>query len=60
MKQNFVIAEFLTKIEKLEEEGRPGTASYYRCAMNRISKFSKQNLRFGDITVEWLKEMKRI
>jgi integrase/recombinase XerD len=53
-KQNSLSAEFQTKIEKLELEGRPGTASSYRCALNSIEKFTSLNMKFGDITPEWL------
>jgi integrase len=58
-KQNSIISEFLTKIESLEEEGRPGTASAYRCAMNSIAKFTKIDLKFGDITPDWLRKYER-
>lgn len=57
--RNSIISEFLTKIESLEEEGRPGTASAYRCAMNSIQKFTRLNLRFGDITPDWLQRYER-
>jgi len=58
--QNSVISEFEAKIESLETEGRPGTASAYRCAMNSIKKYTKLRLRFGDITPDWLKRYERL
>jgi len=58
-KQNSLIPEFLSKIDNLEAEGRPGTASSYRCAVNSIQKFTKLNLKFGDVTPEWLMKYER-
>jgi integrase len=58
-KQNSVISEFISKIDMLEKEGRPGTASAYRCAKNSIEKFTKVNLKFSDITVDWLKRYEK-
>lgn len=58
-KQNSLLVEMLTKIKDLEEEGRIGSASSYRCAYNAIRRFTKQDLKFGDITVEWLNRFER-
>jgi integrase len=52
--QNSIKVAFNSKIERLEEEGRPGTASAYRCAINSIQKFTNIDLKFGNITPEWL------
>ncbi|MCJ7449517.1 MAG: site-specific integrase [Bacteroidales bacterium] len=58
-KQNSVLSEFYSKIDRLEEEGRPGTASAYRCAINSIQKFTSLNLKFADISPEWLRKYER-
>lgn len=55
-KQNSVFVELLARIERLESEQRPGTASSNRCAYNNMRRFTKSDLKFGDITVEWLQK----
>jgi integrase/recombinase XerD len=57
--QNSIVSEYYSKIDKLEEEGRPGTASAYRCAINSITSFTSKDLRFSDITPDWLAKYER-
>jgi integrase/recombinase XerD len=51
-----LISEFLAKIEILEEEGRPSTASSYRCTINSIQKFTRLKLKLSDISASWLQK----
>jgi len=55
-RQNSAISEFYSKIDRLEEEGRVTTASSYRCAVRSIQKYTSKNLKFSDITPDWLRK----
>jgi integrase/recombinase XerD len=55
-RQNSAISEFYSKIDRLEEEGRVNTASSYRCAVRSIQKYTSKNLKFSDITPDWLRK----
>ena len=57
--QNSIKSEYCSKIDLLEEEGRPGTASAYRCALNSIRSFTSRDLKLSDITPEWLGRYER-
>lgn len=51
-----IIDAFNSKINDLNESGRVGSSVWYSCALNSIKKFTSKDLRFSDITVEWLKK----
>ncbi|WP_187261832.1 phage integrase SAM-like domain-containing protein [Pontibacter beigongshangensis] len=52
-----VLAAFKTQIERLQKEGRAGTASSYECAEKSIKTFAnKKSLPFSAITPDFLKE----
>jgi integrase len=56
---NSILSEFAGKIDRLEMEGRPGSASAYRCAINSIKQFTSRDLKFTDITPDWLSRYER-
>jgi integrase/recombinase XerD len=47
---------FDNKIETLTDAGQIGTASSYQCAINSIQKFTTKDLKFSDITLDWVKK----
>jgi integrase/recombinase XerD len=49
-----ILDAFKNKIEDLEKEGKIGTSVWYSCAKNSIEKFTSKDLKFSDITVNWL------
>ncbi|MFC5409116.1 phage integrase SAM-like domain-containing protein [Larkinella bovis] len=53
---NSVFAGFERYIEQLTKEGRAGTGSSYRCALNAIQNYhqSKAPLTYRDVTPQWL------
>ncbi|KAA9349749.1 site-specific integrase [Larkinella humicola] len=53
---NSVFAGFDRYIEQLTNEGRAGTGSSYRCALNAIQNYhqSKALLSYRDVTPQWL------
>lgn len=55
-RKNSILAAFDRKIEDLIRSGQIGTSIYYQCAINSISKFTNKDLKFSDITVDWLKK----
>jgi integrase/recombinase XerD len=54
-RKNSILAAFDNKIEELTNAGQIGTASSYQCAINSILKYTTKDLKFSDITVNWLK-----
>jgi integrase/recombinase XerD len=54
-RKNSILSAFDNKIEDLNKTGQIGTASSYQCAINSISKFMSKDLKFSDITMDWLK-----
>jgi integrase len=55
-RKNSILSAFYNKIEDLNKTGQIGTASTYQCAINSIMKFTNKDLKFSDISVDWLKE----
>ena len=49
-----VLDAFRNKIAKLQDDGRIGTRDWYTCALNSITKYSKKDVKFSDVTPEWL------
>jgi integrase len=54
-----ILDTFEVKITRLEEEGRIGSAVWYRCAKNSIEKYWKKDLKFSELTTDWLKEYQK-
>jgi len=54
-----VNSAFLSKIERLKDEGRIGTKIFYECALHSIAGFGGDNISFEDITVSWLKRYEK-
>ena len=54
--QNSIISEFERKIKLLNEAGRVTTASSYNSAIRNIQKFTSKDLKFSEVTVDWLKK----
>lgn len=55
----YIKSAFEVKMESLEQEGRPGTANAYQCALTSIIEYSGEKLKFTDITQEWLKKYEK-
>ena len=55
-RKDSILSAFEDKIKDLEKTGQIGTAITYQCAINSISKYTKKDLRFSDITLDWLKK----
>jgi len=47
---------FKVKISDLETKGQIGTRDYYSCALKSITKFKGENIKFSDMTTDWLKK----
>ncbi|MFZ4401955.1 MAG: tyrosine-type recombinase/integrase [Bacteroidales bacterium] len=45
---------FTAKINNSKADGKIGTSIYYNCALQSITKFKGENIKFLDITVDWL------
>jgi integrase/recombinase XerD len=55
-RKDSILTAFYKKIEDLSSTGQIGTASTYQCAINSIMKFTSKDLKFSDITMDWLKK----
>lgn len=55
-RKDSILTAFYKKIEDLTNAGQIGTASTYQCAINSIIKFTSKDLKFSDITIDWLKK----
>lgn len=55
-RKDSIYIAFDNKIKSLEEAGQVGTASTYQCAVTSIQKYTSRDIRFSDITIEWLKK----
>jgi integrase len=53
--QESVLNAFNNKIDFLKSEGRIGSSVWYSCALSSIKKYTTKDLKFADITAEWLK-----
>lgn len=51
-----VMSEFENTISELTTNGKIGSSVWYSCAKTSIEKFAKKDLKFADITPEWLKK----
>ena len=51
-----LITAVKAKINSLESEGRIGTRNFYEKTMKNITLFNGENVKFSDITTEWLKK----
>ncbi len=50
-----ILSAFDNKIADLEAKGKIGSSIWYSCAENNIKSFTKKDLKYSDITVNWLK-----
>jgi len=53
-RKNSILAAFENKIAKLKRHGQIGTASTYECAINSIRAYDGRDLKFSDITIDWI------
>ena len=54
-KRNSILTAFYNKIEELTKSGQIGTASSYQCAINSIMEYSGKDMKFSEITIDWIK-----
>jgi len=54
-----VNAAFKAKINNLESEERVGTRMYYNSVLNSIAAFKGDDIKFSDITPEWLESYQK-
>lgn len=52
--KNSIISAFHSKIEALEQAGRIGSAIMYGCTIRSIEKFTKKDIKFNEVTKDWL------
>jgi integrase/recombinase XerD len=57
--KNSIITAFNNKIEELTKEGRIGTKIMYGCTLKSIETFNKKDLKFSEVTVDWLKRYEK-
>jgi integrase len=50
-----VLSAFDNRIASLRSDGKISTAVWYECARNSIENYAKRDLKFSEVTVEWLK-----
>lgn len=50
---------FVAKIAELKEEGRIGTMLFYDNILKGIERFSKDNVRFDSVSVDWLRKYEK-
>jgi integrase len=55
-RKDSIYVNFDNKIEELKRAGQIGTASTYQCSLNSIQKFTGKDLKFSDISMDWLKK----
>jgi integrase/recombinase XerD len=55
-RKDSILTAFNNKIEELTKGGQIGTASSYKCAINSIQKFTTKDLKYSDITLDWVKK----
>lgn len=51
-----IITAFDNRISELDENGKVGSSVWYTSARNSIKKFTSVDLKFSDITPDWLKK----
>ena len=54
-----VNSAFKAKISVLEDEERTGSQLYYSSVLNSISAFAGNDIRFDNVTVEWLRKYEK-
>lgn len=50
-----ILDAFDSRINDLIRDGKIGSSVWYSCALNSIKSYTKKELKFADITVNWLK-----
>jgi len=55
-RKNSIISAFESKIKELTEAGQIGTASTYQCAKKSIEKFTSKDLKYSDISLDWVRK----
>jgi integrase len=53
---NSIMTAFDNRIQELDNEGKVGSSVWYTSARNSIKKYTSKDLKFSDITVDWLKK----
>jgi integrase/recombinase XerD len=53
--KNSIITAFNNKIDSLTKAGRIGSSIMYGCTLKSIETYSKKDLKYSEITVDWLK-----
>jgi integrase len=54
--KNSIISAFLDRVDILRKENRLGTADWYYYTIRNIKEYQQRDLKFSDITVDWLKK----
>jgi len=54
--KNSVLSAFDQKVESLKHAGKIGTAEWYQYSCKSISKYAERDLKFSEVTIEWLKK----
>lgn len=54
--RNSIVSAFNTKAESLKAEGRINTADWYLYSLKSIQRHTNKDLKFSEITKEWLKK----
>jgi integrase/recombinase XerD len=57
--KNSVMDAFNTKMQELMKNDQIGTATYYRCAMKSISGFTQRDMKFSEVTLDWLRRYEK-
>jgi len=55
-KTDSLITAFDNRIKELDDNGKVGSSVWYTSARNSIKKYTSKDLKFSDITPEWLKK----
>jgi integrase/recombinase XerD len=55
-RKDSILGAFDRKIHELTKAGQIGTASSYQCAINSIQKFTTKDLKYSEITLDWVKK----
>jgi integrase/recombinase XerD len=54
--KNSIISAFYSKVETLKRAGKIGTAEWYLYSAKSLQKYTGKDLKFSEITVDWLKK----
>lgn len=55
-RKDSILTSFNNKIEEFKRTGQIGSAITYQCAVNHITKYTSKDLKFSDISIDWLKK----